>query len=118
MQAHDDIDTAITVWTESKDAAAVMRTLQAARVPAGIVQRSSDLLRDKQYEHRRFYRYIDHPVMGRVPYAGHQYQIKDYDNGPRAPAPTLGQHSLEILSGFLDFSDEAIAEAYTSGAIS
>jgi crotonobetainyl-CoA:carnitine CoA-transferase CaiB-like acyl-CoA transferase len=94
-----------------------MQTLQAARVPAGVVQRSSDLLRDRQYEHRRFYRYLDHPVMGNIPYAGHQYQIQGYDNGPRAPAPMLGQHSFEILSEFLNLSDEAIADAFASGAI-
>ncbi|MCZ6710753.1 MAG: CoA transferase [Gammaproteobacteria bacterium] len=118
IYAHDDIDTAITAWTETRDATTVMHLLQAAGVPAGVVQRSSDLLCDPQYEHRRFYRYMDHPEMGLVPYAGHQFQILGYDNGPRAPAPTLGQHSLEILSEFLNFNDEAIAEAYVSGAIS
>ena len=40
-----------------------------------------------------------------------------YDNGPRGPAPTLGQHSFEILSGFLGLDDEQIAQAYASGAV-
>ena len=60
----------------------------------------------------------DHPVMGHIPYAGHQYKISSYDNAPRKPAPTLGQHSYEILTEFLGFSDEAVAEAYGSGAVS
>ena len=117
LDAHDAIDEAITHWTRTRDRVAVMHTLQAAGVPTGVVQRSSDLLCDPQYEHRHFYRYFDHPVMGHIPYAGHQYCIGGYANGPRGPAPTLGQHSLEILSGFLGFSDEAIAEAYARGAI-
>ena len=94
-----------------------MRRLQAAGVPAGVVQRSSDLLADPQYQHRRFYRWHDHPEMGHIPYAGHQYRISGYDNGPRAPAPTLGQHSLDVLTNLLDLDDEAIAAAYASGAI-
>jgi crotonobetainyl-CoA:carnitine CoA-transferase CaiB-like acyl-CoA transferase len=94
-----------------------MYRLQAAGVPAGVVQRSSDLLADPQYAHRGFYRYLDHPVMGRIPYAGHQYRIRGYDNGPRAPAPTLGQHSFEVLSELLGLSDEAIAEAFATGAV-
>ncbi len=117
LAAHDEIDAAITAWTCSRSAEAVMQTLQAAGVPAGVVQRSSALLEDPQYAHRRFYRYFDHPVMGHIPYAGHQYRISGYDNGPRAPAPTLGQHSFEILSEFLGLNDEQIAEAYASGAV-
>ena len=63
------------------------------------------------------YRYFDHPVMGHIPYAGHQYRIPGYDCAPRGPAPTLGQHSFEILSEFLGFSDEQIAAAYASAAV-
>ena len=93
-----------------------MQTLQDAGVPAGVVQRSSDLLADKQYKHRGFYRYHDHGAMGNVPYAGHQYRISDYDNGPRGPAPLLGEHSYEVLME-LGLADEEIAEAYASGVI-
>ena len=95
-----------------------MQRLQAAGVPAGVVQRSRDLLVDPQYQHRQFYRYFDHPVLGHIPYAGHQYRIRGYDNGPRGPAPTLGQHSYEILTEFLGFTDERVAEVYASGAVS
>ncbi|MGD8830239.1 MAG: CoA transferase [Pseudomonadales bacterium] len=117
LAAHDRIDDAINAWTSGQDAYDVMRRLQAAGVPAGVVQRSSDLLQDPQYGHRQFYRYLDHPVMGHIPYAGHQYRIRGYDNGPRGPAPTLGEHSYEILAELLGFSDDRIAEAYASGAV-
>ena len=56
--------------------------------------------------------------MGHIPYAGHAYRIAGYDNAPRGPAPTLGQHSFEILSEFLELDDASIAEAYASGAVS
>ena len=55
--------------------------------------------------------------MGRIPYAGHQYRIQGYDHGPLAPAPTLGQHSLDVLTNILGWSDEQVAEAFASGAI-
>ncbi len=118
LQAHDEIDTAISAWSTSRDAYDVMSTLQAAGVPAGVVQRSSDLIQDPQYAHRKFHRYMEHSVMGNVPYSGHQYVIEGYGNGPRAPAPALGQHSFEILSGLLQMGDEEIAESYASGAVS
>ena len=84
---------------------------------AGAVQNSGNLLEDAQYEHRKFYRYLDHVEMGSVPYAGHQYRISTYDNGPRAPAPCIGEHSFEVLSQVMGLTDEEIAEAYASGAI-
>ena len=94
-----------------------MDSLQAAGVPAGIVQRSSDLLQDPQYQHRQFYRYFNHQEMGTIPYAGHQYRISSYDNSPQGPAPCLGQHSFEVLSEVIKLSDEEIAEAYATGIV-
>ena len=117
LAAHDEIDKAISAWSADLDAYVVMQKLQAQGVPAGVVQRSSDLLDDPQNKHRDFYRYLDHPMMGKVPYAGHQYKISNYDNGPRGPAPMLGEHSFEVLSQVLNLSDEEIAAAYASGAI-
>lgn len=117
LQAHDALDEYVSAWTSAREPYDVMQALQAAGVPAGVVQLSSDLLTDPQYQHRGFYRYLDHPVMGNIPYAGHQYRISNYDNGPRKPAPMLGEHSFEVLSEFLGFSDEEVAEAFASGAI-
>ncbi len=117
LEVHDDIDQAIAGWTRDRSAHEVMAALQQAGVPAGVVQRSSDLLQDPQYQDRHFYRYYEHPVMGHIPYAGHAYRIAGYDNAPRGPAPTLGQHSFEILSEFLELDDATIAEAYASGAV-
>jgi crotonobetainyl-CoA:carnitine CoA-transferase CaiB-like acyl-CoA transferase len=115
---HDAIDEAITRWTRKHAKHEAMAILQSAGIAAGAVQNSGDLMQDPQYKHRQFYRYFDHPEMGHTPYAGHQYRISDYDNGPRGPAPCIGEQSFEVLSEVLGLSDEEIAEAYASGAIS
>ena len=117
LAAHDRLDEGISKWTLGQDPLQVMNALQAAGVPAGRVQRSSDLLADPQYQHRGFYRYLDHTEMGRIPYAGHQYRVAGYDNGPRGPAPCLGEHSFEVLSQVLGLSDEEVAAAFASGAV-
>ena len=112
LARHDEIDEQISKWTEVTEASEAMRLLQSSNVPAGVVQKSSDLLKDPQYSHREFYRYMKHPEMGTIPYAGHQYRMSAYNNGPRSAAPILGEHSFEILGGLLGMSDEAIAESY------
>ena len=115
--AHDAIDDHIAAWTATQDAADLERRLLGAGIPAGMVQRSSDLLADPQYAHRGFYRWLEHPRMGTVPYAGHQYQIAGYDHGPRFAAPMLGQHTFDVLSEQLGLTDDQIADVAAAGAL-
>jgi crotonobetainyl-CoA:carnitine CoA-transferase CaiB-like acyl-CoA transferase len=112
------IDAQLAAFTRRYEPRALMDLLQSAGVPAGMVQRSSDHLEDPQLRHREFFRRLDHPEMGEVPYEGHSYRIAGYDNGPRFAAPCLGEHSYEVLSEVLGLSDEVIAEAMANGAIS
>jgi formyl-CoA transferase len=86
-------------------------------IPAGAVQRSSDLGRDPQYAHREFHRVYEHPEMGRVPYAGIQFRIPGYRAGPHSYAPLLGEHNHEVLKDVLGMSDKEIAIAIESGLI-
>jgi len=115
--AHDRIDAGIAEWTKQRTSREVMDVLQAAGVSAGVVQRSSELLQDPQHAHRGFYRWFDHPEMGHIPYAGHQYRIAGYDNGPRAPAPCLGEHSYEVLTEIIGLDGDEVSAAYEEGLI-
>ena len=115
--AHDAIDDQIAAWTATQDASDLERRLLDAGIAAGMVQRSSDLLADPQYAHRDFYRWLEHPRMGTVPYAGHQYRIAGYDHGPRFAAPMLGQHTFDVLSEQLGLTDEQIADIAAAGAL-
>jgi len=94
----------------------LMELLQRAGVPAGAMQRSSDHLVDPQLAHRGFFRPMVHPEMGEVPYEGHQYRIAGYDNGPRGPAPCLGEHTYSVLTELLDLTDDQVTEVLVSGA--
>jgi benzylsuccinate CoA-transferase BbsF subunit len=114
---HDALDAAIGQWTAERPAEDVERLLVAAGVPAGKVQRTRDLFVDPQYRHRRFYRYLEHPEVGIVPYAGHQFLVEGYGNGPRFPAPMLGQHTYEVLTELLGMTTDDVAEAAAAGAL-
>jgi crotonobetainyl-CoA:carnitine CoA-transferase CaiB-like acyl-CoA transferase len=114
---HDAIDAGLSAWTREHKPREAMERLLAAGVPAGHVQRSSDLPNDPQLIHRRFYREFDHGEMGRVPYTGHAFRVSGYDNGPRGPAPLIGGESFEILCEELGFEPEEVAELMANGAI-
>ena len=114
---HDAIDQHISEWTKDQEPKALMQLLLSYGVPAGVVQRSSDLESDPQLAHRKYFRTLEHQEMGAVPYAGHQFRIKGYDNGPRFPAPVLGQHNEQVLREILGMADDEITEAIIAEAI-
>ena len=54
--------------------------------------------------------------MGEIPYEGHQYSIRGYDNGPRLPAPCLGEHTFEVLTEILGMDLDEAGVVLASGA--
>jgi len=117
MNHHDEIDQHISGWTASLSPQEVMRLCQLEGVPAGVVQRSSDLKVDPQLLHRELFRELEHPEVGRVPHTGHMFKIEGYDSGPRFAAPMLGQHNEQILKDFLGLTEDEITDAVIAGAL-
>ena len=117
LAAHDEIDTHLAAWTQDRKPREAMELLTSRGVPAGHVQRSSDLQTDPQYRHRGFYRELEHGEMGRIPYSGHQFRVSGYDNGPRFPSPLIGGENFEVLAEELGFSPEDVAGLMASGVI-
>lgn len=117
LAAHDAIDAELAAWTRERKPREAMAVLIDAGVPAGHVQRSSDLQNDPQYAHRGFYRHFDHAEMGRIPYSGHQFRISGYDNGPRYASPLIGEESFEVLAEELGFEAEEVADLMASGVV-
>ena len=60
---------------------------------------------------------MEHDEVGTIPYAGHSYRIEGYDHGPRRAAPTLGQHTFEILTEELGFDVDEVAEIAATGCL-
>lgn len=113
----DEIETKLSEWTRTRPPKEVMDALVSEGVPAGVVQRSSDLQRDPQLAHRGFFQYLDHQEMGNIPYTGHQFRISGYDSGPRFPAPVMGQHNDQVLREVLGMTEEEVTEAIIAGAL-
>jgi benzylsuccinate CoA-transferase BbsF subunit len=113
----DELAAAIAAWTAGQDRYELMARLQSLGVPAGAVQRSSDLLEDPELAHRHYFRPLEHPEMGIIPYEGHQFRISGYDNGPRFAAPCLGEHTWEVLTELLGIEESAAAEYLAAGGV-
>ena len=108
---------ALADWCRRRDAFDAARRLRAAGVPAHAVLRPSDLYEDAQLEARGFFVTLDHPVMGPTPYDGPATIFSRTPQRLRSPAPCLGQHNDEVLTGLLGLSAKEVDELRAAGAL-
>ena len=71
---------------------------QELRVLVGAVNGPADILASTQLAARDWWREIEDPARGRLRYPGFPWALTGTPATLRLPAPTLGQHSEEVLS--------------------
>jgi crotonobetainyl-CoA:carnitine CoA-transferase CaiB-like acyl-CoA transferase len=66
---------------------------------------------------RGYFEMVDHPVVGQHPTPGQPFRFTGVDRWIRSPAPTLGQHNEEVLSGWLGLDRDELAALGDAGVI-
>lgn len=84
--------------------------LQARGVSAYPVQNCMDLHRDENLDANGFWQWLDHAAMGPSPYEGLEHRMSRTPGGLQRPAPTLGQHSDEVLGEILGMQAAELEE--------
>ncbi len=114
---HDDVDRGLAEWFAERDRDDVVADLLAAGVHAAPVwdQNLQDEL--PQLAARGFTQWLDHPVAGRVGYPGTGLRSPQFATRYRAPAPTVGQHTAEVLRDQLHLSEAELVALVENGAI-
>ncbi|MEK7352948.1 MAG: CoA transferase, partial [Chloroflexota bacterium] len=103
-------------WTVRHPAEEVMNTLQAAGVPAGVVQNAEDIVdKDPQLRHWEMLPIREHPELGAALHAGWPVHFSDGLVDVRA-APCLGEHTEYVCRELLGMSDGEFMEFINSGA--
>jgi benzylsuccinate CoA-transferase BbsF subunit len=113
----EELDRLVEEWTSQHDAREVMEILQAAGVPAGVVQRAPDTLEDPQLKARNAVVEVTHPVVGKKLYPGVPFRFTNRTLPPSRPAPLLGQHTDEICRELLKLSEEEIRTLKQEGIL-
>lgn len=98
----------IEAWTASQHADWLMENLLRAGVPAGKVNDARDVVTDEHLRRRGFWAYLDHPEMGSSLYNRAPMLLSRTPLRLETPAPSIGQHTREVLSGMLGYSDDEI----------
>ncbi|GAA0820863.1 CoA transferase [Streptosporangium amethystogenes subsp. fukuiense] len=107
--AGDELDEAIGSWSARVDVGDAVNRLRAAGVAAARVSPAADLLTDAQLTARGFWEPSAHPTTGEFLTAGLPFRLASVtEPWFRTPAPLLGQHNEEILTGILGMSEDEI----------
>jgi crotonobetainyl-CoA:carnitine CoA-transferase CaiB-like acyl-CoA transferase len=111
---HDELAAELAAWFVGRDRDETVEALLAAGVLAAPVW--DQMIQDElpQLAERGFTQWLEHPVAGAVGYPGTGVRADSFDNSYRAPAPTVGQHTTEVLRE-LGLSDAEIDELAANG---
>lgn len=104
----DRVEEAVGLWTVERDATAVMTTLQARGVPAGVVADARYLMEeDRQLAHRGYWQSVDHPELGRTRYTSPPFRL-DGERVELKRPPLIGEHTDEVLTRLLGYTPDRV----------
>jgi crotonobetainyl-CoA:carnitine CoA-transferase CaiB-like acyl-CoA transferase len=114
---HQVINEVMSEWCAQHTREEATRALEQARIPCGPVYDLDEVLDDPQVKARRLMEYVDFPGAPRaVPVAGTPVRLSETPGSVRRRAPTLGEHTDEILTE-LGFTAQEIADFRAAGAV-
>lgn len=85
-----------------------LEVLYAEDIPAGPVNTLDKAVVDPQIVHNKMILTLKHPLGGEVKLAGNPVKMPNVTEAEYTAPPTLGQHTHDILSGLLGYSQEKI----------
>ncbi|MEO8539948.1 MAG: CoA transferase [bacterium] len=117
-QHEGELEALVGSWTAGEPAMVVTEKLQAAGVPAGIVQNAQDLLdRDVHVRARGYYQYVDHPDAGREAHDGPAAMLSATPGSVPGPAPLLGEHTLDVCERIIGLNMDEVADLLADGVL-
>ena len=114
----DELDAAIAAATAARDPFDLMVDLQERGVPAGVCQRTDDKMeRDPQLQARGFYRSAPHAELGEHRFEGLPMQFSGARWRIERGAPLVGEHTHDVLTRLLGYSESDLAAMAEEAAI-
>jgi crotonobetainyl-CoA:carnitine CoA-transferase CaiB-like acyl-CoA transferase len=111
-----DIAAQMDAWMEKQKKHEVTDALASKSVPIGPINSIKDIMENKQYAFRDYFKELEHPVAGKHKYAGWPYKMTASPPKFSRSAPLLREHNHEVVCGELQYSEKEYRELKKSGA--
>lgn len=116
VRHHDELAEQIEAITSRQSGAVWLQRFEDAGIPCGPINTYAEVFADEQMIAREMMVETEHPALGSIRTLGTPIKLSETPLDPRRPAPTLGQHTDEVLAD-AGLSPEAIAALRASGAV-
>ena len=114
-QHENDLEQFVAEWTQKHTAEEVMVLMQAAGVPAGVVQNAQDVLeKDPHLRERELLVALNHPVLGIFGHQTPPFKLSKTQAQVRT-SPCLGEHNDYVCTKLLGMTDEEFVELLQDG---
>ena len=111
----DELDGFVESWSLERTAEEAMAALQAAGVPAGVVQTGADLAHDAHLQERGFFRTVPDAMGEMRRIEGAPYKLSRTPGGVRRGAPDFGADQTYVLRDILGMTDDELADCAIAG---
>lgn len=112
-----ELEPLINEATRKRASAELLKLLEEAKVPCGPINDIALVVKDPQVAAREMLVEVLHPVAGALKLPGVPIKLSDTPASIAGPAPLLGQHTEEVLSGMLGMGRGEIEKLKEEGAI-
>lgn len=113
----DVINEVMSVWCAERTREQAIAELEAGRVPCGPCYELDEVLGDPQVNARNLLEQIEYPGGSKpIPIASTPIRLSESTGGACRRAPTLGEHTDEVLAE-IGFSNQEIAELRKASAV-
>ncbi len=113
--SEEELNIIVEAWTINFTPEEVMKRMQAAGIPAGVVQNGKDLSNDLQLHHRKYFWELEHKEIGKYPHVGDPITLSETPAVGRMPAPCLGEHTEYVCREIMKMNDSEYEEYKKSG---
>ena len=104
-------------WSSKLMVEEVLRILEKELVPAGPIFNIQQIAESEHIKVREMLIEVEHPIAGKIKIPGVPVKLSETPGKVEAPAPLLGQHTDEILTGLLGYHKEEIQRLRNSKVI-
>jgi formyl-CoA transferase len=115
LEHEAEVDAIVAEWTGKHTKEEAMTLISGVGVPAGAVFDTLELQNEPSFEKRGIMQVMDHPG---GPFKMPAWPVRIDGKPPRVTAsPLLGQHSAEVLGGWLGLGAEEVAALKKDGVV-
>ena len=106
----EELEAAVSAWTAGREPGDVEQRCQDAGVAAHRVQNAPELAADPQLAHLGHWLEVEHSLHGPTIVEAARFWMSRTPIGPRRGAPTLGEHTFEVLTELLGYDGDRVAD--------